>query len=162
MRCLAAWAVAGLQACTLVTSQYCGCGHASVRVTSPRVTGEEGGWSSVPGPHRYCHPAVSTTEKSSSPATREILFAGCWLVAAGCRRRAESRKFKASVRAGLDGVAGRAGAAVPRQAAGSCTANRVRRPRTRSRAERSPVSRSEPGHGCGHGHWRCRGSVLHC
>ena len=103
-----------------------------------------------------CH-----SEKSSSPATREILFAGCWL-AAGCRRRAESRKFKASVRAGLDGVAGRAGAAVPRQAAGSCTANRVRRPRTRSRAERSPVSRSEPGHGCGHGHWRCRGSVLHC
>ena len=68
-------------ACTLVTSQYCGCGHASVRVTSPRVTGE-GGWSSVPGPHRYCHPAVSTTEKSSSPATREILFAGWWLVAA--------------------------------------------------------------------------------
>ena len=104
-----------------------------------------------------CH-----SEKSSSPATREILFAGWWLLAAGCRRRAESRKFKASVRAGLDGVAGRAGAAVPRQAAGSCTANRVRRPRTRSRAERSPVSRSEPGHGCGHGHWRCRGSVLHC
>ena len=104
-----------------------------------------------------CH-----SEKSSSPATREILFAGWWLVAGGCRRRAESRKFKASVRAGLGGVAGRAGAAVPRQAAGSCTANRVRRPRTRSRAERSPVSRSEPGHGCGHGHWRCRGSVLHC
>ena len=63
-------------------------------------------------------------------------------MAGGCRRRAESRKFKASARAGLGWVAGRVGAAVPRQAAGSCTANRVRRPRTRSRAERSPVAQN--------------------
>ena len=54
------------------------------RVSEGHITSchREGGWSSVPGPHRYCHSAVSTTEKSSSPATREILFAGWWLVAA--------------------------------------------------------------------------------
>ena len=64
-------------ACTLVTSQYCGCGHASVRVTSPRVTGE-GGWSSVPGPHRYCHSAATRRNPRLQPLEKSYLLAGGW------------------------------------------------------------------------------------
>ena len=156
MRCLAAWAVARLHGVYL--------GDKSILRMRTRVSeghlvspGMREAGALCRAPHRYCDPAAARRNPRLQPLEKSYLLAGgWWLPPPG---RVTQVQGQCPGRTGLGGGPGRGRRAAPssRQLHGQQSS-----PPSDSVSGRAEPSRSEPGHGCGHGHWRCRDSVLHC
>ena len=112
MRCLAAWAGAGLHGVYLGDKSIL---RMRTRVSEGHITSchRGGGWSSVPGPHRYCHSAATRRNPRLQPLEKSyLLAAGCgwWLPPPG---RVTQVQGQCPGRAGRGGGPGRGRRAAP-------------------------------------------------